>query len=130
MFAMLHLKCFRALWDRGRGGGMGTGVRWVSGGHRRSGRDFYFRSIPIHGVGSCSIPYVGTGGFTKGTGVRTHSRAGCPAEPIMLWSFYLLLLRCSYTAYPYIARLNIFTYVLKAFWFMASAFCCCFVSAW
>jgi hypothetical protein len=45
MFAMLHLKCFHALWDRersggtgcagereqGRSGGTGTGARWGTG---------------------------------------------------------------------------------------------------
>jgi hypothetical protein len=75
MFAMLHLSVF-VLLGRWCGRGTGTRVRWRSRWQRRSGRDFYFRSIPIHGVRFYSIPYAGTGGFTKGTGVRTHSRAG------------------------------------------------------
>jgi hypothetical protein len=63
------------LLGQGCGRGTGTRVRWGSRGQRRNGRNFYFRSISIHGVGFCSIPYAGTGGFTKRTGVRTHSRA-------------------------------------------------------
>jgi hypothetical protein len=79
---MLHLKCFRALGIRGTVGEQGQGCGERREGQGRGERDFY--SVLFRYVWQDSVLFHmrGVGGFTMGTGVRTHSSVGRPGTRI------------------------------------------------
>jgi hypothetical protein len=87
MFTMLHLKCFHALGTWDAVGGTGTRV-WRGAEDRAQWARFLFPFYFNTWDEILLIPYTGTSGFTKGTGVRTHSRAGCSGARIagFIWS--------------------------------------------